>query len=56
MPYTRLQSRHRDALADILRRTPEFKEDDHEVALQLIDLGIRKEDTYRFWRRPRGEG
>jgi ribosomal protein S18 acetylase RimI-like enzyme len=49
MPYVPLQSRHRDALASILRRTPEFKEDDHEVALELIDLGIRKEDTYRFW-------
>jgi ribosomal protein S18 acetylase RimI-like enzyme len=49
MPFVRLSSRHRDALDDILRRTPEFKEDDHSVALELIDLGIRREDTYRFW-------
>ena len=49
MPFVRLESRHRDALANILRRTPEFKEDEREVALELIDLGIRREDTYRFW-------
>jgi ribosomal protein S18 acetylase RimI-like enzyme len=49
MPFVRLESRHRDALADILRRTAEFKEDEREVALELIDLGVRGEDTYRFW-------
>jgi ribosomal protein S18 acetylase RimI-like enzyme len=49
MPLVHLAAHHRDALASILKRTPEFSEDDQEVALELIDLGIRREDTYRFW-------
>ncbi len=49
MPLVHLAARHRDALASILTRTKEFSEDDREVALELLDLGIRREDTYRFW-------
>jgi len=45
----RLEGRHRASLADLLGRTREFNADDVEVALELIDLGIKREDSYRFW-------
>ena len=48
MALSPLSAHHRSALASILTRTPEFSEEDREVALELIDLGIRREDTYRF--------
>jgi ribosomal protein S18 acetylase RimI-like enzyme len=49
MSLVHLAAHHRDALVSILGRTKEFSEDDREVALELLDLGIRREDTYRFW-------
>ncbi len=49
MSLVRLAARHRDALVSLLGRTPEFSDDDRQVALELLDLGIAQEDTYRFW-------
>ena len=46
---TRLDATHREALAEILRLTPEFTPDEQEVALELIDRTLTTEDTYRFW-------
>ena len=45
----RLAAKHREPLADLLRRTPEFTPDEVDVALELIDSGIANEDDYRFW-------
>ncbi len=49
MSLVHLAAHHREAIADFLTRTKEFSAEDREVALELLDLGVRGEDTYRFW-------
>lgn len=45
----RLAARHKGSLAELLRATREFTAEDVEVALELIDEGIKGSDDYRFW-------
>ena len=44
----RLAAHHRESLADLLARTPEFSADDVAVALELIDDALQGGRDYRF--------
>ena len=44
----RLAAHHRESLADLLGRTPEFSPDDVVVALELIDDALAGGPDYRF--------
>ena len=45
----RLAASHREPLADLLARTPEFTPDERDVALELIDEGLAGSSDYRFF-------
>jgi ribosomal protein S18 acetylase RimI-like enzyme len=46
---SRLSAEHREPLSRILRATGEFDPEEVDVALELIDVTLSREDTYRFW-------